>query len=222
MARVLQLRRGTNAENNLFTGAVGELTVDTDNEVLRIHDGSTVGGTTIGLYAGFVSSFAGSTVPDGWLVCDGSAISRTTYARLFAAIGTTYGAGDGSTTFNLPDYASVRSAGIPDYTNGTSITLANGTSFTAPEDGIVVISAVGLSSGAIEFVTIKDQNDVDVLPDVVGNYGALRSGNYSVASTIVDLPKGYKFYINTIVNGAFCYFYPYKGSVPPENYCIKY
>lgn len=39
----------------------------------------------------------------GWLVCDGSAVSRTTYAALFAAIGTTFGVGDGSTTFNLPD-----------------------------------------------------------------------------------------------------------------------
>src|SRR6185503_20590605 len=41
--------------------------------------------------------------PSGWLNCDGSAVSRTTYANLFAAIGTTFGAGDGSTTFNVPD-----------------------------------------------------------------------------------------------------------------------
>lgn len=53
--------------------------------------------------AGVIQMFAGSTAPEGWLVCDGSAVSRTTYATLFAAIGTTWGAGDGSTTFNLPD-----------------------------------------------------------------------------------------------------------------------
>ena len=47
--------------------------------------------------------FAGKTVPDGYLLCNGAAVSRTTYAKLFAVIGTTYGAGDGSTTFNLPD-----------------------------------------------------------------------------------------------------------------------
>lgn len=52
--------------------------------------------------SGVVLPFAGSTSPDGWLLCDGSAVSRTTYADLFAAIGTTYGAGNGSTTFNLP------------------------------------------------------------------------------------------------------------------------
>ena len=43
------------------------------------------------------------SVPDGWLECNGAAVSRTTYADLFKVIGTKYGAGDGSTTFNLPD-----------------------------------------------------------------------------------------------------------------------
>jgi len=45
-----------------------------------------------------------NTAPDGWLLCDGSAVSRTTYADLFAILGTTYGTGDGSTTFNLPNF----------------------------------------------------------------------------------------------------------------------
>ena len=53
--------------------------------------------------AGMIQMFAGSSVPSGWLLCNGAAVSRTTYARLFAVIGTTYGTGDGSTTFNLPD-----------------------------------------------------------------------------------------------------------------------
>lgn len=47
--------------------------------------------------------FAGGTIPAGWLECAGQAISRSTYAALFLAIGTTHGAGDGSTTFNVPD-----------------------------------------------------------------------------------------------------------------------
>lgn len=46
--------------------------------------------------------FAGASAPPTYLPCDGSAISRSLYAELFAAIGTTYGAGDGTTTFNLP------------------------------------------------------------------------------------------------------------------------
>lgn len=57
---------------------------------------------------GSVLPFAGSTAPSGFLICDGSAISRTTYADLFKVIGTTYGAGNGSTTFNLPNYSSAR------------------------------------------------------------------------------------------------------------------
>lgn len=52
---------------------------------------------------GSVKMYAGSTAPEKWLFCRGQAVSRTTYAKLFAVIGTTYGAGDGSTTFNLPD-----------------------------------------------------------------------------------------------------------------------
>lgn len=52
---------------------------------------------------GAVMHFARSTPPAGWLVCNGATISRTTYSDLFAAIGTTYGAGNGSTTFKLPD-----------------------------------------------------------------------------------------------------------------------
>jgi microcystin-dependent protein len=53
--------------------------------------------------AGVVSAFAGSTAPAGWLLCFGQLINRTTYSTLFAAIGTVYGVGDGSTTFGLPD-----------------------------------------------------------------------------------------------------------------------
>ena len=52
---------------------------------------------------GVVQFFARNTAPDGWLKANGAEISRTTYAALFAAIGTTFGAGNGSTTFNLPD-----------------------------------------------------------------------------------------------------------------------
>lgn len=55
------------------------------------------------LPSGTVAYLAHTTVPTGWLECNGSAVSRTTYAGLFGKIATTYGTGDGSTTFNLPD-----------------------------------------------------------------------------------------------------------------------
>jgi microcystin-dependent protein len=53
--------------------------------------------------AGVIQAFGGGTVPTGWLLCDGSVVSRTTYAGLFAAISDKNGNGDGSTTFHLPD-----------------------------------------------------------------------------------------------------------------------
>jgi microcystin-dependent protein len=52
---------------------------------------------------GMITMFAGAAAPLGFLLCDGSSVSRTTYADLFALIGTTYGAGNGTTTFNLPN-----------------------------------------------------------------------------------------------------------------------
>jgi microcystin-dependent protein len=52
---------------------------------------------------GVVAPFAGATAPTGWLMCYGQVVSRSTYGALFTAVGTTYGSGDGSTTFNLPD-----------------------------------------------------------------------------------------------------------------------
>ena len=58
--------------------------------------------TYVAVPAGTVITYAGTSTPDGYLFCDGSAVSRTTYSKLFEAIGTTYGNGDGSTTFNLP------------------------------------------------------------------------------------------------------------------------
>lgn len=58
---------------------------------------------TSGRETGEIIAYSGSSAPQGWLLCDGSAVSRATYATLFAVIGTTYGVGDGSTTFNLPD-----------------------------------------------------------------------------------------------------------------------
>ena len=101
MSTQLQLRRGTTAQNNSFTGAVGELSIDTDTENIRIHDGSTAGGAEI-IPAGTIVAYGGASAPTGWHLCDDTALNRTTYARLFAVIGTTYGAPDGS-TFNVPD-----------------------------------------------------------------------------------------------------------------------
>ena len=83
----------------------------TANGIEGINDGLLISGATgpitggVALMTGEIREFGGpdASVPSGWLLCTGAAISRTTYATLFNVIGTIYGAGDGSTTFNLPD-----------------------------------------------------------------------------------------------------------------------
>lgn len=65
---------------------------------------------------GCILPFCGNNAPQGWLLCDGSAINRTTYADLFAILGTNYGEGDNSTTFNLPDMRGKVAVGLN--TNG--------------------------------------------------------------------------------------------------------
>jgi len=62
--------------------------------------------------SGMISMYGGSSAPEGWILCDGSAVSRTTYSALFTAIGTTYGSGDGSTTFNVPNLSGRVPVGI--------------------------------------------------------------------------------------------------------------
>ena len=64
---------------------------------------SSLPGASVNFLTGEIKMYGGASAPTGWLLCDGSAVSRTTYAPLFAVIGTTYGIGDNSTTFNLPD-----------------------------------------------------------------------------------------------------------------------
>jgi microcystin-dependent protein len=88
--------------------------------------------------SGFGQPYFGTVLPSGWLWCDGSAVSRTTYDLLYAVIGTTYGAGNGSTTFNVPDMRGQVAVGI-----GGTLALTLGQEFgevnhllTGPESGI--------------------------------------------------------------------------------------
>ena len=86
--------------------------------------GSAGGGGGSSAYAGEIKALAGSTVPAGWLVCDGRALSRIDFSSLFAAIGTTWGKGDGSTTFNIPDLRGRTAIGAGKGKTGGSVTNA--------------------------------------------------------------------------------------------------
>jgi microcystin-dependent protein len=86
---------------------------DTANNELKLRNEANDGWIVMGRFdnnintaftpAGAILTFAQNSPPDGWLKCNGQLISRTTYSTLFSAIGTTYGAGNGTTTFKLPE-----------------------------------------------------------------------------------------------------------------------
>lgn len=93
----------------LDTNGVDALWAKTKKYVAA-HSGSSGSSAVIGS----ILMFAGETAPDGWLLCNGQAVSRTDYADLFAVIGVAYGSGDTSTTFNLPDLGGRVPVGVND------------------------------------------------------------------------------------------------------------
>ena len=99
---------GTNWVNGTIpTPTVNDLTDVTFSQTIStgaslVFDGTSWTNGSAGK-PGLIKVWSTSSAPEGWLIADGREVSRTTYAELFAAIGTTYGAGNGSTTFNLPD-----------------------------------------------------------------------------------------------------------------------
>ena len=94
----------------------------------------TVSGAGESILKGSIVAYAGTSTPSGYLACDGAAVSRSTYADLFAAIGTTWGTGNGSSTFNVPDLRAMFLRGTG--THGTA-DMAKGTDFSAPAVGTI-------------------------------------------------------------------------------------
>ena len=83
------------------------------------------------VHTGTVMWYASGIAPEGWLVCNGQAVSRQTYARLFSVIGTTYGSGNGSTTFNVPDLQGLFIRGY----NGSGNGIDSGRTFGSLQEG---------------------------------------------------------------------------------------
>lgn len=98
------------------------------------------------LKAGTTAFFAMSSAPAGWVKANGAAVSRTAYADLFAAIGTVFGSGDGSTTFNLPDLRGEFPRGLDDgrgVDSGRSLGTAQGDSFKSHGHTVMFYPAGG-------------------------------------------------------------------------------
>lgn len=140
---------------------------------------------------GVILTFGGSTVPEGFLLCNGAAISRTTYAKLFAAIGTLYGAGDGSTTFNLPDMRDKFAEGAGTYTVGTAVE-AELPNITGEFTG----SASNITSGAFSVVSASTgylKLDGSYSDCRIYSFNASRSSSIYGNSTTVQ-PNSLVFY----------------------------
>ncbi|WP_276765141.1 phage tail protein, partial [Phascolarctobacterium succinatutens] len=118
----VNVKEYTHPNSGVTAGSYRKVTVDAlghvtagENPILAISEGGTGADnvssaranlgidTTYFNPTGSIIAFAGNALPAGYLLCDGSKVSRTTYKKLFDVIGTTYGAGDGTTTFTLPN-----------------------------------------------------------------------------------------------------------------------
>ena len=110
-----------------------------------------------GLPIGTIQMYGGTTAPTDWLVCDGSAVSRATYSDLFAVIGTNFGAGDGTTTFNLPDFRGRTAVGVGTGTaSGATAHPITGTgSSGGNEDGVVINHTHDVSSSGQHSHTVQ-------------------------------------------------------------------
>lgn len=118
------------------------------------------------------------TAPTGWLLCNGDAVSRTTYAALFAVIGTTFGTGDGSTTFNVPDFRGRVPAGVDgaNFTSiGTTLGEENVTLTDAqvpPLDDTFSDAVVGASPvvSSVQYEPVANEGHNNIQPTLVVNF----------------------------------------------------
>jgi microcystin-dependent protein len=196
---------GTRPSSGLIAGTMvfetdtGKIMVYTGSvwvEVVNLGTVSAAPAAPVGSPIGEVTAFAGGSAPTGWLLCDGSAVSRTTYANLFAVCSTTYGVGDGSATFNVPNLAgrSVVGAGTG-YGNG--ISNSGATSYvTTSASGSVGVATIGVAAGhgivagntiVVAGVTPSGYNGTYTVTSVTStsvSYTNATTGSQTVAGTI--------------------------------------
>lgn len=130
---------------------------------------------------GSIMLWSGATAPDGWKFCDGDVLNRTTHAALFALIGTTYGNGDGSTTFNLPNTFDRAVIG-----RGTNNLLGtdSGTAFTSSKTATTASGTASLSTGTVAVSSgAKDSGSTNVLNSISASG---HTHNYTLPSVVLN------------------------------------
>ena len=144
------------------------------------YDGSNITGIE-GIPSATIIPWSDSSIPAGFLECNGAAVSRSTYAALFAIVGTTYGAGDGSSTFLVPNFESKvligesstfsMGAGAGSFASGGTITTASGSASLSLATTSVATSAKDSSTAAVvSGVTAGGHTHTAVIPHAVARY----------------------------------------------------
>jgi microcystin-dependent protein len=182
---------------SLSSGDDGYTFINTSSKELKRWTGTSFVTLLSGTPSGVISSFGGLVAPTGWSICDGSAISRTTFSDLFSVIGTAYGIGDGSTTFNLPDIRGRIPVGTATSSNPV-ITVSSNASSGATTINLQSVRPIFLARGTkITFAsgptgtyTIANISGIEVgtSATVINLVSAINSNLTS--STVVDLVDG--------------------------------
>ena len=147
----------------------------------QLADAATAGELTA---TASIKMWTKAAIPTGWLECDGSAVSRTTYSDLFDEIGTTFGIGDGSTTFNVPNLQD----NVPVGKSGTkALGSTGGAASVTPSvtDNIAVSSNITASDNIAVNKTGSASGSMTGVPDA-GNLAVSVSGNVSVGNTTLS------------------------------------
>jgi microcystin-dependent protein len=143
-------------------------------------------------HTGAIKQWSTSTAPDGWIICNGDAISRTTYARLFGVIDTTFGVGDGSTTFNVPNFSgvTVKGAGSQNINGRAKDAGSLGAVLEDQEQGHIHYN--GLLSNAVEdyFIYGTTTDDVVSTGQTVQSVSSVGSIQGKISTPITDGTNG--------------------------------
>lgn len=139
---------------------------------------------------GVMLDYAGATAPAGWLMCEGQAVSRTTYAALFAAIGTAFGAGNGTTTFNIPNLKGRVTVGRDAADTAFDVRgETGGSKFHTHTEGDLK-AAIGASAGDINALSYAAANTSPRGPQTSGAYTVFGNGNPTTSA------RGYNHHTN--------------------------
>lgn len=195
------------------TPAAGDLSyLEDTGDVDVYHSG---GWRHLGAQVAAIQMLAGGSVPIGWLLCNGQAVSRTTYAALFAVIGTTWGAGNGSTTFNVPDMRGRYPRGVAASGSGDAIgetfgadTLPNhvhtpGSHVHAvnPPNTETTSADSGVPAGGQEFdiggSNLPHRHDVNIAEFNSGTPSASNTGNPTTSPSTLPASAAVNFIIKT-------------------------